>query len=256
MDLNFATMGAGCLHIQPLTQLVNTLKTVCPAAESYSAGPESYAPAGGISTGGTKGSSTTSSNSNNVLSLAAHSKFVESFPGPLSSSSSKDKVVKFLKDRLANFVQEEGLADAPSWQVDCRKALWELLLLMAQHQGQLKANYSASGSSKAAGLLRGAVTAAAGAAVSAATAAGAAAGTGASTGDAGSRGGSGAGTPKAGAAAAAAADGAVDSELLKILAPGLGSSPAAGGLRVLNQHVSDSELQSAATEMQVGRRDA
>jgi hypothetical protein len=110
-------MGAGSLQLLPLTQLVVALKTACPAADTYSAAPVSYAApaaAGGSSSaaaGGTGGSSS------NALSLAAHNKFIENFPGPLSSGTSKDKVLKFLKDRLAHYVQEEGLVDAPSWQV-------------------------------------------------------------------------------------------------------------------------------------------
>lgn len=142
-------------------------------------------------------------------------------------------------------------------QVDCRKDLWELLALMAKHQGQLKVNYTgSSSSSKAAGLLRGAVTAAAGAAVSAATAGAG----GAATGDTDSKAGSASGTPKAGSAgpspaagAAAAADGAGDSELLKVLTPELGSAAgAASGMRILTHQVPEGELQSTAAEMQVG----
>ena len=270
MDVSFATMGAGTLHTGSLTQLLATLKTVCPAADAYSATPEPYAAAaaGSSTAGGARGpspalGSTTSAggSSGNVLSLAAHTKFVESFPGPLNSSSSKDKVVKFLKDRLAHYLQEECLTDAPSWQVDCRKVLWELLLLMAQHQGQLKVNYgsSSSNASKAAGLLRGAVTAAAGAAVTAATGGAAAAGsdTASNTGSAGT-------TPKAAAGAASAggaaggnasdAAAAADSELLKILLPGLTSSAAsaAGGVHVVSHQVAEVELQATAAEMQVG----
>lgn len=144
-------------------------------------------------------------------------------------------------------------------QVDCRKVLWELLVLMAKHQGQLKVSYSpsASASKAAAGLLRGAVTAAAGAAVSAATAATTTAA------DADSRGGSNAGTPKAGAigiglpAPGASASGPADggtgnSELLKVLTPGLGSAPGpANGMRILSHQVPEMELQATATEMQV-----
>lgn len=121
MDVQFATMGAGSLHLLPLPQLLTTLKTVCPAAESYSAAPTTLGPAAG-NTGGAKGGSNTaatagSSCGSNALSLAAYNKFIESFPGPLSSSSNKDKILKFLKDRVGNCVQEEGLTDAPSWQV-------------------------------------------------------------------------------------------------------------------------------------------
>lgn len=214
--------------------------------------------------GGAKASSST--NTSNALSLTTYTKFLDSFPGPLNSSSSKDKVVKFLKERLTHYLQEECLTDAPSWQVDCRKVLWELLVLMAKHQGQLKMNYNSStpiSASKAAGLLRGAVTAAAGAAVTAAAAT--AAGT--PNSDAGSQGGSGAGTPKAGAgavgvggAAAAAGGGsgtaadASDSELLKVLLPGAVASSAsslAGGMRVLSHPASEAELQATAAEMQV-----
>lgn len=120
MDVQFATMGAGSLHLLPLPQLLSTLKTVCPAADSYSAAPAPLASAAG-STSGAKGGGAAatagSSCGSNALSLAAYNRFVESFPGPLSSNSNKDKVLKFLKDRLANCVLEEGLTDAPSWQV-------------------------------------------------------------------------------------------------------------------------------------------
>lgn len=153
-----------------------------------------------------------------------------------------------------------------SVQVDCRKVLWELLVLMAKHQGQLKVSYSPAGagaSAKAAGLLRGAVTAAAGAAVSAATSA-AAAGAGGSDAD-GRAPGSGAGTPRAGAGAAAGTaaggaagstgDGVADSELLRVLTPELASAAgAASGMRILSHQVPEMELQATATEMQVGGR--
>lgn len=110
-------MGAGSMQLQPLAQLLATLKTACPIAETYSAAPVSYAPAAGA-TGGAKGSVTAGAGSSSTaLSVAAFNKFLESFPGPLNASSSKDKVLKFLKDRLANYLQEEGLTDAPSWQV-------------------------------------------------------------------------------------------------------------------------------------------
>lgn len=121
VDVSFATMGAGTAHLLTLTQLTTTLKTLCPAADSYSAAAGtspttmSYAPAAsaGGGAGGMAGST-----SSNALSLAAYNKFIESFPGPLSGSgSSKDKVVKWCKERLAGYMQEEGLEDAPSWQV-------------------------------------------------------------------------------------------------------------------------------------------
>jgi hypothetical protein len=142
--------------------------------------------------------------------------------------------------------------------------LWELLVLMAQHQGQLKVNYTPSSTSKAAGLLRGAVTAAAGAAVSAATAATAATGseTGSAAGTPKAGGGSASATPVAGAAAGGTAaggtaaggtdDGAADSELLKILTPELSSAVGPlSGLRILSHQVAEMELQATATEMQV-----
>lgn len=154
------------------------------------------------------------------------------------------------------FLESECDCCACWLQVDCRKVLWELLALMAKHQGQLKVNYTPSTTSKAAGLLRGAVTAAAGAAVSAATAA-----TGSDTGSA-------AGTPKAGAGSAsatpvagaaagatpAAADeaAAADSELLKILTPELSSAVGPlSGLSILSHSVPQPELQATAMEMQV-----
>jgi hypothetical protein len=115
VDLSFAIMGAGNLHLLPLPQLLATLKTVCPAADTYSvdaAAQSLYAPS----------SVPAGSSSSSVVSLAAHSKFIESFPGPLSSSSSKEKVQKFLRDRLEGYLQEERLADAPSWQVCCECA--------------------------------------------------------------------------------------------------------------------------------------
>jgi hypothetical protein len=151
---------------------------------------------------------------------------------------------------------------APALQVDCRKVLWELLVLMAKHQGQLKVSYSPSASKAAAGLLRGAVTAAAGAAVSAATAATVTAA------DTDSRGGSNAGTPKAGAtgtglpapgaSASGSGDGGTgDSELLQVLTPGLGSAAgAASSMRILSHQVPDMELQATATEMQVRTYDS
>jgi hypothetical protein len=116
MDVSFATMGAGNLHLLSLTQLLATLKAVCPAADSYSADAATPAPYAATSNGGS-GSAAAASSSSTVVSLAAHSKFIENFPGPLNSSSSKEKVLKFLKDRLANYMQEERLADAPFWQV-------------------------------------------------------------------------------------------------------------------------------------------
>jgi hypothetical protein len=116
MDLSFATMGAGSMQLLPLTQLLATLKTACPAAETYSAAPVSHTPAAGA-TGATGSATAGAGSSRNALSVAAFNKFLESFPGPLNASSSKDKVLKFLKDRLANYLQEEGLTDAPSWQV-------------------------------------------------------------------------------------------------------------------------------------------
>lgn len=110
------------MQLLPLTQLMTTLKMACPAADTYSAAPASYAPAAaaGNTGGNSKGTSAAvGGSSSNASSLAAHNKFIDSFPGPLNSSSNKDKVLKFLKDRVANYVQEEGLTDAPSWQVSC-----------------------------------------------------------------------------------------------------------------------------------------
>jgi hypothetical protein len=116
MDVSFATMGAGSMQLLPLTQLLATLKTACPVAETYSAAPMSYTPAAGAA-GATGNATAGAGSSRNALSVAAFNKFLESFPGPLNASSSKDKVLKFLQDRLANYLQEEGLTDAPSWQV-------------------------------------------------------------------------------------------------------------------------------------------
>lgn len=122
VDISFATMGAGSLQLLPLTQLVAALKTACPVADTYSAAPVSFAPppaavgGGGSSAAAAAGSGGTGGSSN-ALSMAAHNKFIENFPGPLNSATSKDKVLKFLKDRLTHYVQEEGLVDAPSWQV-------------------------------------------------------------------------------------------------------------------------------------------
>lgn len=115
----------------PLTQLMATLKAACPAADTYTppdpAAATSTAGAAGSSTngstngtkksGGSSGSGGGGSAGSNVYSLAATNKMLDSFPGPLSGSSVKDRVVKFVKDRLAAFPQDEGLRDAPAWQV-------------------------------------------------------------------------------------------------------------------------------------------
>jgi hypothetical protein len=263
MDISFATMGAGVVHTLPLPQLLATLKAACPVAESYSplpAAPDAAAGPGGSKKAG--GSSTpTGTSSLHVFSLAASSKLVESFPGPLNGQASKDRIVKFVRERLAACVEEERLQDAPTWQVDGRRALWELLLLMAQHHGQLKVCYSGhsgGGAAKAAaGLLKGAVTAAAGAAVavgSSLSTGGAAAGGGSDAGGS-SANASRSGTPTAGPgadAAAAAAPNPADSELLRILLPdGGGSLSAASGWRVLAVGAPEVELQATAAEMQV-----
>jgi hypothetical protein len=234
MDINFATMGAGLLHFSSMQQLPFMLKQTCPgfaeqqaAAAAAAAGRALPDPAASI-TGGSV-----------MTSMTATCKLLEHFPGPLGPSTSKDKVTKFIKDRLLHLQVDECLTDAPSWAVDCRKALWELLLIMAKNQGHLKVS-SSSGSSKAAAAVGGLLRTAVGAAANAD-------GTGTGSGT-GTNSPAAVGSPTAATAAAAAAAG--QSELLRILAPDA-ASPAAAGQRLLAAQVQEMELQATAAEMQV-----
>lgn len=243
MDINFATMGAGVLHITTLAQLPAVLKMASPLnlSGTYPSLQQEQDAAAAINKkqGSAGGASIATSAS--TLSLTAVIKLLDSFPGPLNPSSSKDKCVKFIKDRLANCQLDELPTDAPAWQVDARKALWDLLLLLASNQGQLKSTSGSSAGSKAAAavgnLLKGAVGAAAAAAGDGAaspSAAGIAAGKAAAGADVGS--------PRAAGG---------ESELLRILAPGAAAGSAAGQ-RVLATAVPEVELQATAAEMQVG----
>lgn len=255
MDLDFATMGAGVVHTLPLPQLLATLKAACPAAEGYSAPPGGTLQVTAAAAAAGAHEQQWQQQQQHAFSLAANTRLLDAFPGPLGPQSSKDKVAKFVAARLAACVEEEGLTDAPAWQADSRRALWELLLLMARHQGQLKVCYSGhsggGGASKAAGLLKGAVAAAVGA-----TSAGGTAGS-----DDGRASRSGTPTAAPSSSAAAGADGAAacgsggeaaDSELLRILLPG-GAAVAGGGghQRVLAASAPEMEVQATAAEMQV-----
>lgn len=235
MDISFATMGAGVLHLVPLQQLPATLKAAAAGGSSSSSGLPDR-PASAPSSGGTTGP---------TCSLAAVNKLIEGYAGPLGPNSSKDKCIRFIKERLANCQAEECGPDTPAWQVEGKRALWELLLLMAKNQGQLKASSgsgSSSGKSAAAavgGLLQKAVGAAAGAVGDG----------GGGVDSSGPTPSSAAASPTAAAAAGSAA--AADCELLKVLAPGAASA-ATAGQRVLAAQVPEVELQATAAEMQVG----
>jgi hypothetical protein len=249
-------MGPGSISSLPLPQLLAALATACPAAAAYTAAAQQPpghqgAPPAASYAASKKGTGGAATPNRQQFSLEGLHKLLNAHPGPLNAQSSSQKVAKFVRDRAAGLMDEECLWDAPVWQADGRRSLWELLLLMAQHQGQLKVSYGGSsgggGASKAAvGLLKGAVTAAV-----AATGAGAAAAE-------GGGGSGGAGTPTAGAAAAAAAaaagggSGAGDSELLRIILPGGASgSGGLGGARVLAAQVPELQLAASAAEMQV-----
>lgn len=249
MDISFATMGAGVLHITTVAQLPTVLATACPLNPSGaypSLQHEQDTTASAVAANKKQpnaGGSCSIAAAASITSLAAINKLLDSFPGPLTPSSTKDKCIKFIKDRLANCQTDELPADAPAWQVDAKKALWDLLLLLATNQGQLKSTSGSSAGSKAAAavgsLLKGAVAAASagdGVVSSPSSAAAAAA---------------------AGKAAAAAADvgspkgaGGGESELLRILAPGAVAASAAGQ-RLLALAVPEVELQATAAEMQV-----
>jgi hypothetical protein len=236
MDINFASMGAGVLRFVSVLQLPATLKTLTCTANSSSsttavADRPSSAPAAG---------STVSGTTDPTCSVTAVNKLIESFPGPLGSSSSKDKCVKFIQQRIAACQVEECIPDAPSWQVEGKRAIWELLQLMAKHQGQLKASSSSSKGAAAAvtGLLRGAVG-------------GGGDGDGSSSSPAAAAAAAAAVSPTAAAATAAAAAAAGECELLKVIAPAALSAAAAAGQRLLAPSVPEVELQATAAEMQV-----
>lgn len=246
MDVSFSTMGAGVMHLTNLTHLPTTLATACPLnpqgtypslqhepdpAAAAAAANKKQPPAAAAAASATSGLAAAAT----TTSLSAVLRLLDCYPGPLGSNSSKDKCVKFLKERLTHCHVDELGSDAPAWQVDARKALWDLLLLLANNNGQLKASSSggSSASSKAVAavgnLLKGAVDAADGAAAA------------------------GPGSPVKGVAAAAAAAGggtSSESELLRILAPGAAAGSTAGA-RVLAAAVPEMELQATAAEMQV-----
>jgi hypothetical protein len=232
MDINFASMGAGVLRFVSVLQLPATLKTLtCTASSSSSTTAVADRPS--TAPGGTVGGTT-----DPICSITAVNKLIESFPGPLGSSSSKDKCIKFIQQRIAACQIEECIPDAPSWQVEGKRAIWELLQLMAKHQGQLKASSSSSSKGAAAavtGLLRGAVG-------------GGGDGDGSSSSPAAT---AAAGVSPTAAAAAAAAAAAGECELLKVIAPAALSAASAAGQRVLATQVPEVELQATAAEMQV-----
>ncbi len=85
-----------------------------------------------------------------ATSITAVAALLGSFPGPLSASSPRDTVAKWLKERSERVAEEEGpllgaAGQAPGVVASLR-SLWQLLALMAKNQGHLRRQGASSGS--------------------------------------------------------------------------------------------------------------
>ncbi|PSC67333.1 hypothetical protein C2E20_8968 [Micractinium conductrix] len=79
-----------------------------------------------------------------TCSLAAHLAMLESFPGPLTSSTKQDKVAKFCAEQATDAAAEADDISAAGE----RRTLWSVLRVLALHQGRISsAPYSLLGGS-------------------------------------------------------------------------------------------------------------
>lgn len=87
-----------------------------------------------------------------TTSLSAGLRLLESFPGPLSSSTSKDKVAKFCAEQADVEAPPTAAGGNCSAAAEAQRTLWLVLRVLAQHQGRISsAPYSFSGGSSGAG---------------------------------------------------------------------------------------------------------